>query len=136
MGSNESLDLLINGYRPAQSRDGRTTRFSGTAAPQLVAMPADSKQRDRSGADAHDRTQIGGFRPFLRRNASAISQSDEILDCPDFQLHHHPSTVDLDRLLDDAELISYFSVAFAGDDVGEHLALPRRERGEQKASRR
>src|SRR5262245_41785413 len=51
----------------------------------------------------------------------------------DFHLLHYMGTMDFDRLLHSAEFTGNLFVQFAGDDVFEHFALTRCQRGQARA---
>lgn len=60
-------------------------------------------------------------------NTRLLCQAREIGDRTHVHLPHHAGAVNLDGLLDNAEIAGDLLVQPAGHDVAEHLALARRQ---------
>src|SRR5215831_21006849 len=72
----------------------------------------------------------------MRPDTGPLGQADEILHGPHAELAHHAAAMDLDRLLDRAEITGDLLVEAARHHMGEDLALARGELGDEGLDRR
>src|SRR3977135_1461935 len=134
----EKVRASIAEAQSSRANAFRTAESSSTIATNPVSVFAMAHHFANSG---QGRVGLGPNRPSLpprRRGTAALAgrlrpdsrtlgETDEVLDRPHAELPHHPPAVNLDRLLDRAEVTGDLLVETACDDVIEHLALARRE---------
>ena len=70
--------------------------------------------------------------PLPSTDSATLRQANQFGHGSHPHLLHHPGTMDFDRLLDGTEVAGDLFVQFASDDIFEHFALTRCERGQAR----